>query len=196
MPKNTWPASSRSSREVNLAYWTATISGQPADFERYASLEVELQKVYSNREDFARLEAWKKDGRARNAVEARQLDLVHRAYLRNQVDPELIEATTRLSSQIVRAFGTYRVRVDGHELTGNDVRTVLKTSIDSSHRARGVGSRQGGGPGRARRSARAGGAAQSHRIASWASPTTTRCRSSSPNSTRMRSCSSSTGSTR
>jgi peptidyl-dipeptidase A len=122
------------SREVNLAYWTATISGQPADFERYASLEVELQKVYGDRDDFARLNAWREDKSARDEVEARQLELLYRAYLRNQVDPDLIEATTRLSSQIVRAFGTYRVRVNGTELTGNDVRTVLKTSTDSSYR--------------------------------------------------------------
>ena len=122
------------SREVNLAYWTATISGQPADFERYASLEVELQKVYADRGDFARLDAWRKDKSARDEVEARQLELLYRAYLRNQVDPDLIEATTRLSSQIVRAFGTYRVSVEGKELTGNDVRTVLKTSTDSSYR--------------------------------------------------------------
>jgi peptidyl-dipeptidase A len=122
------------SREVNLAYWTATISGQPADFERYASLEVELQKLYGNRDDFARITAWRDDETTRDEVEARQLELLYRAYLRNQVDPDLIEATTRLSSQIVRAFGTYRVRVDGKELTGNDVRTVLKTSTDSSYR--------------------------------------------------------------
>lgn len=122
------------SREVNLAYWTATISGQPADFERYAALEVELQKVYANRADFARLDAWRHDGAARDALEERQLDLLHRAYRRNQVDPGLIEATTRLSSQIVRTFGTYRVRVDGEELTGNAVRTALKTSTDSSYR--------------------------------------------------------------
>lgn len=121
-------------REVNLAYWTATISGQPADFDRYASLEVELQKLYSNAQDFARLDAWKNDGEHRDEVAERQLELLYRAYLRNQVAPELIEATTRLSSQIVRAFGTYRVSVDGKELTGNDVRTVLKTSTDSSYR--------------------------------------------------------------
>lgn len=122
------------SREVNLAYWTATISGEASDFERYASLEVELQKLYGDRDDFARLTAWRKTGATRDAIEARQLDLLYRAYLRNQVDPALIEDTTRLSSEIVRAFGTYRVRVGGRELTGNDVRTVLKTSTDSAHR--------------------------------------------------------------
>jgi peptidyl-dipeptidase A len=122
------------SREVNLAYWTATISGAPADFERYAGLEVDFQKIYSDRADFARLSAWRAADAARDPVEARELDLLYRAYLRNQVDPALIEATTRLSSQIVRAFGTYRARVDGQELTGNDVRNVLKTSTDSSYR--------------------------------------------------------------
>lgn len=122
------------SREVNLAYWTATISGLPADFERYASLEVELQKVYSDRSDFARLSAWRDTRKTGDPVEERELDLLYRAYLRNQVDPALIEQTTHLSSRIVRAFGTYRARVDGRELTGNDVRTVLKTSTDSSYR--------------------------------------------------------------
>ena len=122
------------SREVNLAYWAATISGRSADFERYASLEIELQKVYTDRADFARLAAWRGNGTGRDPMEARELDLLYRAYQRNQVDPALIEATTQLSSQIVRAFGTYRARVDGRELTGNDVRTVLKTSTESSYR--------------------------------------------------------------
>jgi hypothetical protein len=45
-------------REVNLAYWTATISGPSRDFERYATLEVELQTVYTDREDFRRLSRW------------------------------------------------------------------------------------------------------------------------------------------
>jgi peptidyl-dipeptidase A len=117
-------------------------------------------------------------------VEARQLDVLHRAYLRNQVDPDLIEATTRLSSQIVRAFGTYRVRVDGKELTGNDVRNVLKTSTDSSERPRRVGDGQSGGVPSAPRSARAGPACAIASPRSWALRTTTKCRSSSPSSTR------------
>jgi peptidyl-dipeptidase A len=121
-------------REVNLAYWTATISGQATDFDRYASLEVELQKIYSDRRDFARLSAWREAAAPSDPVDARELEILYRSYLRNQVDPALIEDTTRLSSEIVRAFGTYRAQVNGQQLSGNDVRTVLKTSADSAYR--------------------------------------------------------------
>jgi peptidyl-dipeptidase A len=124
------------SRDVNLAYWNATISGRPEDFNRYAELEVELQTVYTNREDFSAVSGWRDSGAVTDPLQRRELELLYRAYLRNQVDHRLIEETTRLSSKIVHAFGTYRVRVDGRELTGNDVRAVLKESTDSSLRRR------------------------------------------------------------
>jgi hypothetical protein len=34
------------SRDVNIAYWDATISGKPDAFTRYSAKEVELQKIY------------------------------------------------------------------------------------------------------------------------------------------------------
>jgi peptidyl-dipeptidase A len=107
------------SRQVNLAYWTATTSGQPAAFAHYSELEVRLQTIYANREDFAKIRGWREAGNAANPIERRQLDLLHHAYLRNQIDPVQIETMTRLSSQIVQAFGTYRARVQDRELTGN-----------------------------------------------------------------------------
>lgn len=124
------------SRDVNLAYWTATISGLPDDFARYAALEVELQKVYANPGEFAAVTRWRESSEQRDPVESRQLELLHRAYLRNQIDTAQIEAMTHLSSRIVRSFGTYRVRVDGRELSGNDVRTVFKQDGNPDYRRR------------------------------------------------------------
>ncbi len=121
------------SRQVNLAYWNATISGRPEDFDRYAKLEVELQKVYTNACEFADVKRWL-DETGDDGLERRQLDLLYRTYLRNQIDPSRIEEMTRLSSKIVQAFGTYRARVDGRSLTGNDVRNVLKQSSDAAYR--------------------------------------------------------------
>ncbi|MCI0452669.1 MAG: M2 family metallopeptidase [Candidatus Latescibacteria bacterium] len=123
------------SREVNLAYWRATISGEPTDFERYARLEVELQKVYTNAREFEDVKAWL-GAETEDGLERRQLDLLYRTYLRNQIDPAHIEEMTRLSSKIVQSFGTYRAHVDGRSLTGNDVRNALKQSTDPAYRNR------------------------------------------------------------
>jgi peptidyl-dipeptidase A len=124
------------SREVNLAYWRATTSGRPEEFARYSELEVELQTIYADRADFARVRSWRESGMDFDPIERRQLDLLYHAYLRNQIDPGQIEAMTRLSSKIVQAFGTFRARVDGRELTGNDVRGALKQSVDAEYRRR------------------------------------------------------------
>lgn len=124
------------SREVNLAYWRATTSGRADEFARYSELEVELQTIYASRDDFAKIRSWREAGGGLDPLERRQLDLLHHAYLRNQIDPRQIETMTRLSSKIVQAFGTYRARVDGRELTGNDVRTTLKQSVDPDYRRR------------------------------------------------------------
>ncbi len=123
------------SREVNLAYWTATITGRPEDFARYSALEVELQKIYANPGEFEAVARWLESGEA-DPVEHRQLELLHHAYLRNQIDADRIENMTRLSSRIVHTFGTYRASVDGRELSGNDVRSVLKQSTDAAYRRR------------------------------------------------------------
>jgi hypothetical protein len=58
---------------------------------------------------------------------------------------------THISSRIVRSFATYRVKVDGRELSGND---ALHHSATSPAFRRRVGGRQGIGTG-ARGSARA-----------------------------------------
>lgn len=123
------------SREVNLAYWNATTSGRPEDFTRYAELEVELQKIYADRREFHDIERWLASAMP-DPLERRQLDLLKSAYLRNQIDPASIETMTRLSSKIVHGFGTYRARVDGKELTGNEVRNVLRQSDDAAYRRR------------------------------------------------------------
>ncbi|HEX5132197.1 MAG TPA: M2 family metallopeptidase [Candidatus Krumholzibacteria bacterium] len=124
------------SREVNLAYWRATSSGRADEFERYSELEVQLQKIYSDRAAFEQVRAWHESPGGLDAIERRQTDLLYHAYLRNQIEPGQIETMTRLSSKIVQTFGTYRARVDGRELTGNDIRGVLKQNTDAAYRRR------------------------------------------------------------
>jgi peptidyl-dipeptidase A len=124
------------SRETRLAYWAASISGEKQDFERYAALEVAYNKTYADGEAFAMLRDWRDAGTVVEPLESRQLDILYRQYLRNQIPSDLIEKMSRLSSEIANRFNVFRATVDGRQLTGNDVRSVLRDSTDSDYRRR------------------------------------------------------------
>jgi peptidyl-dipeptidase A len=124
------------SREARLAYWKATLSGREEDFVRYAELEVALKKVFSDRASFESLRNWSDRGSIRDPIDRRQLDVLYRQFLRNQIPHDLIERITKLSSSIVNRFNVYRAQVDGRELTGNEVRIALRQSRDSDYRRR------------------------------------------------------------
>ena len=122
------------SREVNLAYWAATISGKSEDFKKSARLQVELQRIYSDRSDFESIRGWRNERSGFDDTEQRQIELLHNAYLRNQVDPALNERITRLQSKIENNFNVYRATINGKPATSNDILRILKNSTDSALR--------------------------------------------------------------
>jgi peptidyl-dipeptidase A len=121
-------------REVNLAYWNASISGKSADFERSAEMQVELQRIFARAEDYDRICKWKSDPAIAEPIERRQLEILDHLYLRNQIDPALNERITKLGSKIENQFNVYRARVNGREVTTNDILRILKESTDSKAR--------------------------------------------------------------
>jgi peptidyl-dipeptidase A len=123
-------------REINLAYWDATISGAPQDFEHFAELLLELQKIYSNAEEFDLVRKWKDDPRITSPLDRRQVDLLYNDYLRNQIDPALNEQITKLGSKIENQFSVYRATLDGKTVTSNDILQVLVRSEDAGLKRR------------------------------------------------------------
>ena len=43
------------SKEISLTYFNASISGKEEDFDKCAKLQVEMNKIFTNKEDFATL---------------------------------------------------------------------------------------------------------------------------------------------
>jgi peptidyl-dipeptidase A len=118
-------------REVNLAYWTATITGRKEDFERFANLQVELQQVYSKKSDFDKVRRWRDSTSMTDPFDRRQAELLYNAYLRNQIDPALNKRMTMLASKIENKFNVYRAELNGRSVTSNDILGILKESKDS-----------------------------------------------------------------
>ncbi|UCH85164.1 MAG: M2 family metallopeptidase, partial [Candidatus Latescibacterota bacterium] len=124
------------SREINLAYWKATISGRTEDFDRFAELLLDLQRVYSSAKEFDRVRRWKDDPRVTNPLERRQIDLLYNDYLRNQIDPALNEQITKLGSKIENQYNVYRATLDGKTITSNDLVKILTESDNAELKRR------------------------------------------------------------
>ena len=115
------------------AWWDANVTGSDADFQRKEELETKLDLKLSDRQAFAELKAIR-DAKLSDPLLVRQVQVLYLAHLGRQVDPELLKQVLALSNKIEKAFSTHRTRVDGKELTDNQVRRLLETSPSSAQR--------------------------------------------------------------
>ena len=162
----------------NLAYWQASVTGDPAAEEEAARLDTAIRTILSRREAYGFLEAVIAAGGVADPLLARQLTLLRDAHRAQQIEPAMIERQVRLEKRLEGRFNAYRAELDGARVTDNDLRRVLVASDDP----RGVPPGLGGGEADRRRggarAARAGAAAQRVGARAGLRRTTTRCGSS------------------
>jgi peptidyl-dipeptidase A len=117
------------------AYWTATISGKPEDFDRVTKLDLEFRALFRDKKTFEKLK-WLKDNTARikDDLVIRQVRLAYLLFLENQIDPKLQEELTKRSNEIEQIFHTYRAKVDGKTLTSNDILEILQKEKNGAKR--------------------------------------------------------------
>ena len=65
---------------------------------------------------------------------ARQIAVLYLEYLEKQVPPDLLKKISAKSNAMLRSFNTFRPKLDGKELTENDIRNILRDSHDSARR--------------------------------------------------------------
>ena len=133
-------------RESNLANWQASASGKVEDYKRSAELELKLKEVYASREDFAKLKAWKESGKIKDPLLKRQLTILYHSYLRAQIDTTLMKQIVELSSRVERLFNTYRGKIDGRQVSQNDISKILAESTDSELRRKAWEAQKSVGP--------------------------------------------------
>ncbi|HCL00452.1 MAG TPA: peptidase M3, partial [Candidatus Marinimicrobia bacterium] len=115
------------------AYWSATGIGEDKYYERYAEVDMDLTKIYSNNSDFKKLEAFK-NASIKDPVLARTIEVLYLGFLANQTDPELLNEITKISTKVEQRFNTFRGKIDGKNVTGNDIKKILSESTDMSLR--------------------------------------------------------------
>jgi peptidyl-dipeptidase A len=114
------------------AWWDANISGKSEDFARKVQAQNRIDRALSDRAVFAELKALE-EGRKQmdDPILARTIHVLYLLYLEKQVDPHLLEKMVEKANRIEQKFNVFRARVDGQEMTDNQVRKLLKESTYS-----------------------------------------------------------------
>jgi peptidyl-dipeptidase A len=122
------------SAKANLVYWEAATTGKPEKFEELKQLQLQIRRIYSDANDFARIKAFDESRRVREPRLARQLDKLYCAYLQNQIEPGLLAQIVELDTNIQQGYNNFRPMIDGRTVTMSDVYTTLTTEKDCAKR--------------------------------------------------------------
>ncbi len=120
--------------QANLTYWEATTTGKPEAWEKLKKLQLKTSAIYSNREDFAHIKTFQESGAIDDPQLARQLDKLYYAYLRNQIEPNLLAQIVELDTQVQETYNSYRGTVAGRNVTMSDIYTIMTTDEDVAKR--------------------------------------------------------------
>ncbi len=114
----------------SLASWDASISGKPEDFKKSEELQMQMVKIFADKESLKKLEEIKVSGMITDSLLLRQLDVLYRDFLMAKADTAKLNATVRMQSAIEQKYGNFRAIVKGKNLNDNEVEDILKHSKD------------------------------------------------------------------
>jgi len=117
-----------------LAFWNANATGEKKYFDELEKIELEIKKIYSNKEDFEFLKKVKSSGKITDPLQKRELTILYNNYAFNQIDSSLMKKIVSLSTEIIKKFNNYRPKIDGIEKTDNQILDILKEEKDSNLR--------------------------------------------------------------
>ena len=115
----------------NQAWWDASNSGKDEDWQKRKDAEGKLVDLHSDKAMFERIKKLRDGGQVTEPLPKRELEALYRNYLPYQADAEMSKKIVSLSADVEQIFNTHRSKVDGKELSENDVRDILRDSKDT-----------------------------------------------------------------
>ncbi|MDX5475665.1 MAG: M2 family metallopeptidase [Bacillaceae bacterium] len=103
--------------------WAEKHEKSLSDYYAHFADSTALQKVNTFRED-----------ESINPIQKRQLDDLFNKMVKSQLDNSMREETLKLEKEISHVFNTFRPKMDGKEVSNNDILAILKKSRDEEER--------------------------------------------------------------
>lgn len=119
------------SSEAAIASWDASISGKNEDYTKSEEAQIKLVKIFADSVLYAELKEIRESDLVKDSVLKRQMELLYPAFLRNQVDPQLLEQKIKMEANLEKKYSNFRAKVGGKMLTDNEIEGVLSSSTNS-----------------------------------------------------------------
>ncbi len=115
-----------------LASWEAATSGSPEANRKEQEAQAALMRFWADPERYALAKRLHESGAAADPLTARQVKVIYLAAAKAQQDEATIEKLTQLEAEVRAKYYNFRGRVDGKELSDNELDEILAKSDDSA----------------------------------------------------------------
>ncbi|KPK82490.1 MAG: hypothetical protein AMS25_02165 [Gemmatimonas sp. SM23_52] len=119
---------------VNLAHWEASTTGTAEAQEKATAAEARLRKFLSSKSRYQRIVELLHSLEIHDLLVRRQLELLALDHRPNLLPESVIDDLVRRSNEIQAEFYTFRARLDGREITNNEIIEVLRGERDAARR--------------------------------------------------------------
>jgi peptidyl-dipeptidase A len=127
--EETWAR--RALPRASLAWWTASLSGQPADYRRMETAERAVNRHFARPSAFRRLQRLNDGSADLDPLTRRRVQRLHVAYKSKQAPVEILDRITSAEGEIQKTYSTFRATFDGHPATDNELEDVLRTAQET-----------------------------------------------------------------
>jgi peptidyl-dipeptidase A len=122
-------------KDYSLRFWDLSLDGNNPAYEKaVVAAKERYLKVYNNRQEFRELRAWKAASPELDPIEARQLKLIHDAFVPNQIEQDVLRDIVERETRIENAFNTFRADFEGGKASDNELRDILRSETSGSRR--------------------------------------------------------------
>ncbi|MDQ3811672.1 MAG: M2 family metallopeptidase [Chloroflexota bacterium] len=122
--------SRRALRRASLAWWTASLSGRPADYRHMERAERAVNRHYARSRVYGQLERLS-EAPELDALTRRRLHRLRLLYRSKQGPLELLDRITAAEARVAETYSTFRAEFEGRLASDNELEDVLRDSVDS-----------------------------------------------------------------
>lgn len=117
------------------SYWMMATTGEEEWTKKAEEAEIAMVQYFSRSDLFEQVKQYRNED-GLDPVEKRELNFLYNNFAGNQLPAELLTEMVKLSTELNSTFNTYRAKLDGAEVSENDIRDILVNSNDLEKRER------------------------------------------------------------